>query len=94
MSNHSTPQIAYVETPVVEIDVNSALTQIVSGVVTTVLTGVLNRYVITPIVQKSVEKTVHPRKLELGRNRQVVLVDEDVVDAEVIEAEEDADDAK
>lgn len=94
MSHNSKPQIAYVETPVVAIDVNSTLTQIVSGVVSTVLTGVLNRYVITPIVQKGVEKTVRPRTLELGHNRQVVVVDEDVVEAEVVEDEENSDDAK
>lgn len=94
MSSHSSPHLTYVETPLFEIDVNNTLTRIVSGVVTSVIAGALSRYVVTPIVRKGVDKAVHPRMLEVGRNQTLVFADEDAVEAEVIEHEENADDTK
>lgn len=63
-------------------DLNQMLTGLVSGVVSTVLTGVLSHYVVQPVVQKGMDKIVPPEPLC------------EIVDAEVVEHEENADDTK
>ena len=57
----------------------------ISGVVSTVLTGVLSHYIVKPVVQKGVNKIVPPEPL-------VEITDAE--GAEVVEHEENADDTK
>lgn len=66
-------------------DLNGMVTGMITGVVSTVLTGMLSHYVVQPVVQKGVDKIVPPEPL-------VEIVDID--DAEVIDAEENADDTE
>lgn len=66
-------------------DLNRMLTGLVSGAVSTVLTGVLSHYVVQPVVQKGMDKIVPPEPL-------CEIVDAE--DVEVVEHEESTDDTK
>ena len=82
MLPHSSPQNP---------DVNGMLTDLISGAVSSVLVGLVNHYVIKPVVQKGVDKMAPSEPLELTRTVEDV---EDVEDVEVVEHEENTDDTK
>ena len=83
MSSHSNPQNSDLGVPSV---LNTTLTSIISGALTTAITGMVNYYLVKPAVQKGVDMIVPREPIELTN-----IVD---IDDEIIDAEENADDTE